>query len=143
MIPQSIIEAIGEIGGEVDRPKSEMDDVSRNISLLGLSDDEPLSQFFNQYNLCGLISTKNFELLDLCFPDDEIYETTEWAKDVYELPDEFICLSSGEGEGFVLLSKSDGKIYDVSVSQFDGLSQGKVESKWDSFFDLIDWYLSK
>jgi hypothetical protein len=143
MIPELIIESLVNIDAEVDRDKDEIEDVSRNINLLGLSHDGQISQFFNRYKLSGIISTKNFELLDLCRPDDEIYETTDWAKDVYELPDDFVCLTSGEGEGFVLFSKTDGKVYDVSVSQFDDLSQGKVEPRWDSFFDLIGWYLKE
>lgn len=143
MIPRSIIELLVNIDAEVDRDKSESKDVERNIALLGLNGEEEMSHFFKRYDLGGIISNKNFELLDLCGSNDEIYETTDWAKDVYELPDGFVCLTSGEGEGFVLFSKIDGKVYDVSVSQFDDLSQGKVESRWNSYFDLIRWYLEE
>jgi hypothetical protein len=80
-------------------------------------------------------------LLDLCSPTRQFAETTDFGRDIYGVPGNYICLSSGEGEGFILYSISDRKIYDISVSELDDLEQGKVEPRWNSFFDLIEWYL--
>ncbi len=142
MIPKVIVEALNSLNGEIERSENEKDDVTRNIPLLGLEDNSEFSEFFMSYNLCGVVSERSIELLDLCFPSDEIFETTEWARDIYELNGAFICLSSGEGEGFILLSKINGEIYDVSVGDFSDLAEGKLSSKWASFYELINWYLS-
>lgn len=141
MIPLSIKDTLGGMDGEIDRNENEIVDVKRNLEMLGLKEDEQISQFFIRFNSCSIVSKRDFELLDLCFPNDEIFETTEWAKDVYQLPKDYICLTSGEGEGFILFSKIDSKIYDVSVSEFSSLALGKVNARWESFFELMTWYL--
>lgn len=140
MIPKPIIEAFSRQTGEITRNNKES--VTRNISRLELNHNEQFVDFFLLYDLSGIVSKKEVELIDLCSPSDEILETTEWAKEVYELQDDFICLSSGEGEGFILLSRVDGKVYDVSVNNFDLLESHGVEPRWNSFYELIDWYLN-
>ncbi len=67
---------------------------------------------------------------------------TDFGRDTYEMTDDFIYLTSGEGEGFLVYSKQNRKIYDVSVSDLDVLEAGEKQATWDSFFDLIDWCLS-
>jgi hypothetical protein len=61
---------------------------------------------------------------------------------VWELGKDFICLTNGEGEGFILYSKRDGKVYDVGIGEIEALEQGTVAPRWNSFYELIEWYLA-
>lgn len=141
MIPNEIVKAMDSQDGEVKRLNAEKECINRNISLLGLENHNEIKDFFLIYDLSGVISKAEIELLDLCSPSDEILETTEWARDIYDVDEGFVCLSSGEGEGFILFSKYNGKIYDVSVSELGALEEGKVAPRWNSFYDLLIWYL--
>lgn len=69
-------------------------------------------------------------------------EATDFGRDAYEITEDFVCLTSGEGEGFLIYGKKDRRIYDVSVSDLDALEAGEAEARWDSFFDLIEWYVT-
>lgn len=56
-----------------------------------------------------------------------------------EVTEDYVCLTSGEGEGFYLYSITDRKIYDVSVDELDDLEAGKKEARWGSFYELLEW----
>lgn len=142
MIPKNIINALQAQKGEVERVPEQMSSVSSNIEALGLGGHTEIEEFFSTYDLAGVSSSREVELLDLCSPGDEIRETTEWARDIYQVGQDFVCLTSGEGEGFVLYSKVDRKVYDISVSELPALENGNVSPKWQSFFELIEWYLA-
>jgi hypothetical protein len=142
MIPNKIVDALLAQNGEVQRLPGEKSLVSSNIKSLGLAGHEEIEEFFSSYDLAGVSGGREVELLDLCSPSNEILETTEWAKDIYQIGENFVCLTSGEGEGFILYSKTDRKVYDVSVSEIPALKDGQVCPNWNSFFELIEWYLS-
>ena len=128
--------------GAVKRSPDELPRVSACLQSLGLSHDQQVREFFEECKLSAVLASRPQELLDLCSPTPQIEEVTDFGRDTYEIPEEFICLTSGEGEGFILYSKSDGKVYDVSVSQLDDLEAGRLKATWASFYDLIEWYLS-
>ncbi|WP_145115884.1 hypothetical protein [Botrimarina mediterranea] len=112
------------------------------LDVLGLSGDQQVREFFQNYNLSGVLSNRSHELLDLCSPTSQIIEATDFGRDTYGISENFVCLTSGEGEGFILYSKVDGKVYDVAVNQLDELEAGKIKARWQSFVELIEWYLS-
>ena len=128
--------------GAVERSADDLSLVSECLEALGLSGDQEVKEFFEAFKLSGVLSNRSQELLDLCSPSPQIAETTDFGRDTYEITEYFVCLTSGEGEGFILYSKPDGKVYNVAVNQLDDLEAGKVDATWQSFFDLIEWYLS-
>ena len=141
MIPDSIKSAMGNQQGTVQRVLSDLPKVAECLEVLGLTGDPQVKEFFESFQLSGVLSSRSQELLDLCSPTPQIAEATDFGRDTYEITDDFVCLTSGEGEGFILYSKTNGKVYDVAISQLDDLEAGNMEVTWQSFFDLIEWYL--
>ena len=127
--------------GSVERPRAELPLVTDCIKTRGLQGHEQFTEFFQNYNLNGVTSSRLEELLDLCSPTPKILEATNFGRDIYGVSDNFVCLTSGEDEGFILYSRSNGKVFDVDVNRLDDLEAGKIEATWQSFFDLIQWYL--
>jgi hypothetical protein len=128
--------------GSVVRPDQQFQRAMSSLSALGIDRDTEFAEFFLNFRLSAVLSNQNIELLDLCSPTEQILGATEFARDIYEMPSEFICLTSGEGEGFIVYSKRDGKIYDIGVDEIDDLDNGITAARWDSFYELIEWYLS-
>lgn len=141
MIPHAIAQSLEAQPGKYQRDLSHLPLVQKSLEDLALLDHEQIRQFFESYNLNGILGCRSVELLDLCSPTPQIKEATSFGVDIYGVPEGYVCLTSGEGEGFVLYSTKDRAVYDVSVDQFDKLEQGKIKPTWSSFFELIEWYL--
>ncbi len=141
MIPDTINNLMSQQAGQVKRFSSEIEKVHECLRSLGVYEHEQLKEFFCQYKLSGILSNRSVELLDLCSPSPQIEEATDFGRDTYDITDDFICLTSGEGDGFLLYSKLDRKVYDISVSELDSLEAGDTECRWESFYDLIEWSL--
>lgn len=142
MIPTTIIEKMGQQSGNVHREPADQEKVKSALAALGVENHDQLREFFIRFKLSGVLSNQSVELLDLCSPTDQIMEATDFGRDAYEITEDFVCLTSGEGEGFLIYGKKDRRIYDVSVSDLDALEAGEAEARWDSFFDLIEWYVT-
>jgi hypothetical protein len=142
MVPDSIITAMSRQAGAVKRTHDELPKVHSSLEALELSRDQQVKEFFEEFKLSAVLTRRGQELLDLCSPAPQIEEATEFGRDTFDIPENFVCLTSGEGEEFILYSKRDGKVYDVSVSQLYDLEAGKTEATWSSFYNLIEWYLS-
>ena len=129
--------------GQVKRPSEDATKVAQCLKDLDLEGHEQLYDFFMAYKLTGVLSkTSPEELMDLASLTPQILEVTEFVRDAYEVSDDFVCLTSGEGEGFYLYSKTDHKIYNVGVDELDALEAGEMKAEWNSFFELLEWYLS-
>ena len=100
------------------------------------------AEFFGRYCLSAVLPKGVVELLDLSSPTPQIWEATAFARDIYGMPADAVCLTSGEDEGFVLFSTRDSKVYDLDVAQIKDYEGGRVPERWDSFYSLIRWYLS-
>jgi len=142
VIPESIKEIMSTESAHVFRKPEKIHQVVECLETLGVADHDQLKEIFTTYNLNAFISKRLTELMDLCSPTPQIAETTDFGRDIYEVPEEYICLTSGEGEGFFLYSKLDRKVYDVDVSELEALDAGEKEARWETFFDLIEWYVS-
>jgi len=142
MIPLSIVDAMSRQVGRVNRSDSDAEKVLASLRDLGVADHEQLKEFFLAYKLSGVLSKRETELVDLCSPTPQILEATEFGRDTFNVTDDFICMTSGEGDGFVLYSKISRKLFDVGVNELDAVEAGKRDADWESFYDLIEWYLA-
>ncbi len=143
MIPNFIEKLIKNQKGDYFRDSYKIELVQEALLKLNIKHHEEINAFFSTYNLSGVLSeSSNVELLDLCSPTPQIFDATEFGRDVYDITEDYICLTSGEGEGFFLYSIEDKKVYDVNVEDLDALEAGKLEPRWNSFFDLMKWYLA-
>lgn len=137
MIPIEIIQLLDRQKGETHRTQP-LEHIREKFGLLGLSEESPLAQFFSQHKVGGILSPRRGDtLLDM----DSIVDATSFGREVYEIQEHYICLTSGEGEGFYLLDKRTGEVFDADVAQLDDLEAGKMKPRWSDFFDLIYWYL--
>jgi hypothetical protein len=80
-------------------------------------------------------------LCEICEPTEEVLAGTSFVHDVWQLPDDFICLTSCQGEGCFLLSRTTGEIFDFSLADREAFLQGAV-ARWPSFFEFMRAYLT-
>ena len=81
------------------------------------------------------------------YPVDDPFDTplgmaTMFIREVWEVPDRFICLTSTEGEGAYLYDLSSEEVYYFDLAQQPQLVAGELEPRWHSFEEFIKWYLS-
>ena len=55
--------------------------------------------------------------MDPCSPTPQLRSATEFAREVYEVPEGFICLTSCEGEGFYLYECGTEAVFDLGVEE--------------------------
>lgn len=103
------------------------------LNTLGLEPSSPIYQYYIVY---GGFNNENPEFDDI-YSLNELYEsnvTNNYWTDVYpQILDQFIMLSSIEGEGSYFYSKTTGEIFDVSWSEMDSLINNKLSPRWASF----------
>ncbi len=142
MIPEKIVTLMSKQTGKCLRPAGDKEKIIECLKELGIEDHEQIKEFFIMYKASAILSkTSNEELMDLLSPTKQIADVTEFVRDVYGVKDDYICISSAEGEGFFLYSKIDSAIYDVNVEELEELEAGSTTPKWTSFFDFLEWYL--
>lgn len=78
--------------------------------------------------------------------DDEPRETvigmtTAYVREVWSVPDCFVCLSSTEGEGAYLYDVSSEKVFEFELGQHEELASGSLHPRWKSFWEFLDWFL--
>jgi hypothetical protein len=109
---------------------------------LGITPESEFFAFFSEFNASVLFSTSSYEeLMDVSEPTPQIAAGTTFVREVWEIPSEFICLTSCEGEGCYLYSTKSNAVYDFSLAEWDEFMRNPV-ARWKSFFDFIEWYLS-
>jgi len=123
---------------KLERSSSDLEKVNLALQKIAVKATEELAEFFRQFKLPGVLNKRSVELLDLCSPTEQIQEATEFGQDAFEIKDDFLCLTSSEGEGFVLYSKSSKRAFDASADELDSLEAGDKEPEWNSFFELIE-----
>ncbi len=109
---------------------------------LGISEKSEFYEFCISYCLNSLLSPLAEEqLVDVCDPTEEVAAGTAFANEVWELPKEYICFTSCQGEGGFLYSKCTHAVYDFSLSERKEFL-ASPKPTWPSFYKFIEWYLS-
>ncbi|MBS9429644.1 SMI1/KNR4 family protein [Photorhabdus akhurstii] len=124
MIPEKVSNYIKSKGSYILR-----EDKINCIDTIHSLDIDLSSEFssFYQEIYCDLISPKPIaDLLDI----DDIKEQFYYVKDRYDLPDEYIPLTSDESEGMYLFNKKNGSVYDFNLSEYDTFMKGKISPRW-------------
>ena len=63
---------------------------------LGVVLDSELGEFFLEFRVSTTRSkTSNEELADVASPTPQMAAATEFVREVYEVPDQFLCLTTG------------------------------------------------
>ncbi|MBX8547949.1 SMI1/KNR4 family protein [Pseudomonas cichorii] len=141
MIPSHLINLIEKQPGDIHRKQK--DSVIDALNTLGINLYSEIGEFFLNYVITFFQgSTSSIELLDIVEPSNEIEACTDFIREVWELPDNFISLTGIQGEGCYLYDKNSGEVLDFDLEKRDEFLAGKHQLKWNSFFEFLTWYLS-
>lgn len=141
MIPRQLINLIEKQPGNIHR--ADTGPVIEALKALDISLESELAEFFLNYVITFFRSTTSYEeLCDIAEPSNEIEVGTSFIHEVWELPENFICLTTVQGEGCYLYDKKNGEVLDFSLAQRAEFLAGEVGQKWNTFFDFLIWYLS-
>lgn len=98
--------------------------------------------FCSEIRLGNLLSPSSYEaLVDVSEPSEQVAVGTNFVREVWGLPSEFICFTTCEGEGAYLFSTKTQSVYDFSLAERNRFI-ASPEPQWATFFSFIEWYLS-
>lgn len=111
--------------------------VIANCETMGIPPDSELMEFGLVWNP-GLIVTPAGVYIELwSAAEDGFISTWEWGQEL-GLSSDFVPLTSFEGEGGIIWSKRDGRVYDAAWTEFQSLNDGKLAPRWGSYYELIE-----
>ena len=139
MIPESIINYLAQEGDSVLR--KDASPAFEALRQLEIDRKTELGEFYTKYK-GGFISPEpRPELLDIAGPAiPAVPDQTEYVLDRYELPVEFVALTSDESEGMYLYNKNNQSVYDFNVGQTQELVNGEIQPRWNSFYEFLSWF---
>lgn len=140
-IPQNLATAIERAPGQVFRQREKIALIE--LANLEILPDSQIGEFYLTYNATNLYSDHaGEELNELCSPSPQLLEATVFVREMWELPSEFVCLTSAEGEGAYLYSLVDGQVYDFDLADRDSFLEERPAPLARDFFAFLEWYLS-
>lgn len=141
MIPSDVRQLMSQQQGDTSR--SDVGLAQSALAQLGVKRDSEFWEFYSEYCVSAVMSSVSTEeLMDPSDPGPQLADVTEFARETYELEEGFVCITSGEGEGFYLYSLAEASVYDVGVDELDDLEAGRIKPRWASFYDFMRWYVS-
>ena len=133
-----LIERQSGIVARPDRSKAE-----GALTDLGVPLDSEFAWFFTNYMIELFVSPVSSESIrDVSEPSTEIKYGTEFAHEVWELPEHYVCFTTCQGEGGYLYDKESGAVFDFSLATRDAFVEGREPPRWRSFFEFLHWYLA-
>ena len=129
--------------GNVFRGTNKLSDVEAALRALNIDSTSSFGEFFKRFNLNAVLSPGDYEVLDLISPSEQILAATKFAKEIYDLKGDFVALTSGEDEGFLLYEIGTGCVYDVDVEDLEKLESGDFSPGWNDFYSFVHWYLGE
>jgi len=139
VIPSTVERYLAGSTGDIARsdPKTAM----RALQDLGVASDTDFGQFYLKYQGSFISPRPVAELLDIEGPSiPAIPDQTEYVRDRYGIPEQYLALTSDEGEGMYLYGKDDGAVYDLDISVLNDFIKGKIPARWATFNDFLIWY---
>ena len=142
MIPEKLRAKVERQRGNIHRTNP--DAVNEALVELGVPLDSEFAEFFREYVITFFISdTSDEQLCDLLSPSKQILLGTEFAHEVWELPENFICFTSCQGEGGYLYDRDTGAVWDFDLADREDFIAGRQKPAWNSFFEFMNWYLGE
>jgi hypothetical protein len=116
----------------------------QHLGQLGIKEESAFGQFFLEYEGGFSIGPKHKDMLDVVGPAyPSIGDATSFIHRAYGVPQNFICITSPEGEGFVLYDKRTESVYDTGLDELPALLSGDLQPRWQTFFDYLRDYFSE
>lgn len=131
--------------------KDSVDSIVKVLSELGADVDSELAAFISNYDPSLLRSEQTSEQLQDALPvledasveheilpwETPIGMTTQFVREVWELPQDCICLTSTEGEGAFVYRSTTQAVYDFTLGDSSSIDR----PRWETFNQFIEWYL--
>ena len=141
MIPESITNYLAQEGDVVLRKDALH--AFEALRQIGVDENTELGEFYTKYRGGFLSPEPRPELLDIAGPAiPAIPDQTAYVLDRYELPEEFVALTSDESEGMYLYNRNNKSVYDFNVGQSQELVNGEIQPRWNSFNDFLNWFFN-
>ena len=137
-IPESLVELCLAQQGDV-----ECDDraaAAQELERLGIPGDSQFTAFYLRFCPTVFSSPHSYEELN-DLTRGSVRDATAFVHETWELPHEFVCLTSCEGEGCYLYSKETGAVYDFSLADRDTFVAQLPQPIAPDIFRFIEWYL--
>ncbi|WP_347903487.1 SMI1/KNR4 family protein [Pseudomonas purpurea] len=141
MIPERLVRLIEKQTGDIHTVDKAS--VTEALNRLDIPVNSEFAAFFLRYQVTFYESNSSYiELSNLGGPSHEIEMATGFIHEVWELPENFICLTGVQGEGCYVYDKHSGEVVDFDLAQRDAFLAGETALRWKSFFAFLTWYLS-
>lgn len=120
-------------------PREDKEDVLNVLDSLNIDHSSDFAQYYIEtYGL--LISPKPIaDLLDI----DMIASQISYILERYDLPSEFIALTSDESEGMYLYNAKNQKVYDFELAHYTDFVERKIEPRWETFNEFLLWFVDE
>ena len=140
MIPPKLKRLVEQQPGHVIR--SDRATAERALSELGVPFESEFAQFYLSYKVTLFRSDVSGEqLCDIAEPTAEVAAGTRFVREVWGLPEKYICFTSVQGEGAYLYDRESCQVWDFELASGEAFLAGKQKPTWNSFFDFMRWYL--
>ena len=116
--------------------------VERALAELGVEADTDFAQFYLRYQgpFIGRRSTPDLD--ELVGFGSSIMSTLDYFNERCELGRHFIPLVSDESEGTFLYDTRTGRVYDFNLAEYEQFKNGRVQPRWASFGEFLDWFFA-
>jgi len=146
VIPHELVERLkdqAEFNPLVFRSPANQAEVRDALEELGIGLDQEIARFLLAYRMHAIRPVRNSrQLNDICEPRREIFRSTEFARSLYGLNDDFVCLDTAEGEGYIVYSKTTRAIYEGGIPEVPALNAGTLAPTYRGFFEfMLDYVL--
>jgi hypothetical protein len=123
--------------GYSDYLKENRASIEQSLRDAGLSPEEEITHFFLNYGPASFGGW--YELTSA----SELRDLIEYARDELELDEDYLPITSIEGEGITLYRKSTGQVFDVEFGQFELLYKNELPPIAESFVGFLEWAKQK
>ena len=140
MIPLHLENLFREQRGGVDR--QDQAKAIQALQALGVRADTQFGQFYLAFSPINFMSPHSKEeLLDVSHPTAQILRATDFIREVWDLPSEYVCITTAEGEGAYLYSTVTKQVYNFSLQEREDFLRHRPPPIASDFFGFLQWYL--
>ncbi|WP_157765386.1 SMI1/KNR4 family protein [Burkholderia multivorans] len=142
MIPLRVEQYLSKVGGDIHRTDPQA--AERDLLGLGVPPASEFGEFYLKYQGSFISARPIAELLDIegrAIP--AIPDQTDYVRDRYQIPDQYLALTTDESEGMYLYNKEDQAVYDLDIGMLDQFLSGRMMARWPTFNDFLTWYFEE
>jgi hypothetical protein len=141
MIPLTVERHLAMDGGNIAR--TDPNSAEEALVNLGVAPGSEFGQFYLKYRGSFISPRPVAELLDIAGPAiPAIPDQTDYVRDRYHIPDQYLALTSDEGEGMYLYDKQDQAVYDLDIVMLEDFIHGRMAARWPTFNEFLVWYFA-